>query len=625
MKTKRRITSRLLLCLALILCLISSIGASSVQSSYGEVKVEDLRIVVGDGTHINGQVYIPKKASAENPAPLIVVSHGSYNNMDMQDLNMIELSRRGFVVISSDAYNHGSSSRTPADVMGLFPAKNMYQLIDYALASYNFIDKEKVAVSGHSMGGIISNYTVQHYFEQEARGEGPNPIAAVLDVGYDPQYTAYTFEGVEGEIPLTVDWGVICAKYDEWFFKGDTGNPALYLQSANANTFINQLEGVNLEGAVENRKIYTGTIGGEEYIRAIYQNTEIHPMNHFSTDAAAAAVEFFYEALGVPGGYEKIDPYDQIWQRKEAFNFVGLIGIFLFLFPFASLVMDAVPFFSKLKAEKAMPMAPALADNNAKIRYWVTYAIGLVIPALLVMPVMLNWVGAGISVPAKVTPWFGEPNTNELAAWTCVVGLALLALFLIVHKLFNKDVKGIPACWGVKISLKNLGKTFLLALMTVGVAYVILFFSDLVFNTDYRVWMIAMRVFEVDKVLYAIAYFPAFLVFYLVNAMLTEGSNQVAGRSRWLATLLTCISNIAGIGTLIFIQYYVLITQGVLTYNSMRIVNLFPLLVLIPAATIISRRFYKKTGSIYAGAMVMSMLYTMMTVANTMTMASILG
>ena len=625
MKTKRRITSRVLLCLALILCLISSIGASSVQSSYGEVKVEDFRIVVGDGTHINGQIYIPKKASSENKVPLIVVSHGSYNNMDMQDLNMIELSRRGFAVISSDAYNHGSSSRTKADVMGLFPAKNMYQLIDHALASYTFIDKEKVAVSGHSMGGIITNYTVQHYFEQEARGLGPNPIAAALDVGYDPQYTPYTFEGVEGEIPLTLDWGVICAKYDEWFFKGDTGNPALYLESTNANSFINQLEGVNLEGPVENRKIYTGAINGEEYIRAIYQNTEIHPMNHFSTDAAAAAAEFFYTALGVPGGYEMIDPYDQIWQRKEAFNLLGLIGIFLFLFPFASLVMDAVPFFGKLKANQAPACAPALKDNAAKIRYWAAYAVSLVIPALLVMPVMLSWVGKGISVPANVTPWFGEPNTNELAAWTAIVGVVLLALFLIVNKLFNKNEKGVPSYWGVKISLLNLWKTLLLAVLTVGTAYVILFASDLLFNTDYRIWMIAMRVFEVDKVLYAIAYFPAFLIFYLVNSLLTEGSNQMEGRPQWLGTLLTCISNIAGIGTLIFIQYAVLISQGVLTYNSMRIVNLFPLLVLIPAATIISRRFYKKTGSIYLGAMVMSMLYTLMTVANTMTMASVLG
>ena len=64
--------------------------------------------------------------------------------------------------------------------------------------------------------------------------------------------------------------------------------------------------------------------------------------------------------------------------------------------------------------------------------------------------------------------------------------------------------------------------------------------------------------------------------------------------------------------------------NGVFTFNSMRIVNLFPLLVLIPVGTIITRVFFKKTGSIYVGSFAISMLYTMMTVANTMVTATIL-
>ncbi len=38
-----------------------------------------------------------------------------------------------------------------------------------------------------------------------------------------------------------------------------------------------------------------------------------------------------------------------------------------------------------------------------------------------------------------------------------------------------------------------------------------------------------------------------------------------------------------------------------------------------------TRRFYKETGSIYAGSFAIAMLYTMMTVANTMFLASVLG
>lgn len=173
---------KILLCISLCLCLLSGIFASLIQSSFNTVKVEDFKVVVDDGRYVNGQIYIPKDASPENPLPLVVLSHGSYNNLEHQDQNMIELSRRGFVVISSDAYGHGSSSAVPT---GLDTA-NMRHIIDYACASYTFIDKSKIGVSGHSMGGQISSDTVQYYFQQAATGQGDNPVSAICTVGYDP-------------------------------------------------------------------------------------------------------------------------------------------------------------------------------------------------------------------------------------------------------------------------------------------------------------------------------------------------------------------------------------------------------------------------------------------------------
>ena len=254
--------TKVLLAVALCLCLVSSIFASLFQSSFNTVTVKDMNVVVAAGKSVNAQIYIPKNATPENKVPLIVVSHGSYNNLDHQDQNMIELSRRGFAVISLDEYNHGSSDMEVADA-SIFASQAMRQLIDYACASYTFIDTDKIGVAGHSMGGIISNATVAYYFAQEALGLGENKVSAVLDVGYDPQLEPYTVEGVEDPVDLTIDWGVICAKYDEWFFKGDTGNPADYLTSTNALTFVNQLDGVDVADKVENHKLYTGTIDGE--------------------------------------------------------------------------------------------------------------------------------------------------------------------------------------------------------------------------------------------------------------------------------------------------------------------------------------------------------------------------
>ena len=167
-------------------------------------------------------------------------------------------------------------------------------------------------------------------------------------------------------------------------------------------------------------------------------------------------------------------------------------------------------------------------------------------------------------------------------------------------------------------------KSVLLAALTVFTAYVILFTNDLIFNTDYRIWVIDMRVFNVQKLLYFVAYFPAWVVFYLVNSLLVYGGNRVVGRPEWRTLLISCIGKIAGIAVLIFIQYHGIIANGTFAFNSMRIVNLFPLVFLIPVGTIVSRRFFKETGNIYAGSLVIAFLYCMMTVANTMCLGTIL-
>lgn len=613
-------STKILLCVSLCLCLLSGIFASLFQSSFSTVKVEDFKVVVDDGRYVNGQIYIPKDASPENPLPLVVLSHGSYNNLEHQDQNMIELSRRGFVVISTDAYGHGSSSAVPS---GLDTA-NMRHIIDYACASYTFIDKSKIGVSGHSMGGQISSDTVQYYFQLAATGQGENPVSAICTVGYDPQYTPYEFEGVDTPVNPAINWGVIAAKYDEWFFTNETGDPRVYLSSESAKSFVNQLDGVDVTDAVENHRIYTGTIDGQEYVRVINQNSEIHPLNHFSKASCRDLINFFYEVFGTPAGHERIDANNQIWQWKELFNLVGLVGIFLFLFPFAAMLIHGTKFFGELAQAEPAP-APALSDGRKKARYWIVYAINAILPALLVVPVAYKLVGKESFVPFTFSKWFGEPNTNELAAWTLAVGLALLAVFLIAHLVSRGSEKGVPACWGVKVSGRVFWKSLLLALVTVFTAYVILFVNDMIFNTDFRIWVIDMRVFNVQKLLYFVAYVPAFAVFYLVNSLLVNGGNRVEGRPEWLTLLLSCIGNIAGIAVLIFIQYQGIISAGVFRFNSMRIVNLFPLIFLIPVGTIISRRFFKETGNIYTGSFTIAALYTMMTVANTMFLASVLA
>ena len=107
MKLSKRTYS--LLAAALVLILLGSILASVLNSSMGSVDVSRIRFDGGHG-ELSGLLYMPKDASADNPKPTIIVTHGYLNSAEMQDANAIELSRRGFVVLALDQYDHGHSA-----------------------------------------------------------------------------------------------------------------------------------------------------------------------------------------------------------------------------------------------------------------------------------------------------------------------------------------------------------------------------------------------------------------------------------------------------------------------------------------------------------------------------------
>lgn len=606
--------NRLWLIIALCCMVISIIGSSLIQTAGGKVEIRKLNLVISNDDTLYAQMYIPKDATADHKLPLVVLQHGSQHNLQMQDMNMVELARRGFIVISGDALGHGSS--TPRGMVNN-PALNFANvqiLIDYACANMDNIDTSKIGICGHSMGAAIILSTLQHYVEEGYKG-GENKIAAALEIGYDPAYEAWEFDGVDGPVYADSNWGVIAGKYDEYFFRQeDTNNdPAHILESQAALNFVRQAD-PSAQGPVEEGKYYTGQINGKTVSRVYYQNPEIHPQNVFSRNTSHDVIEFFYNTLGTPDGHENISPDNQVWLIKQLFNLLGLIGMLLFLFPFACWIMDAVPFFSSLRADKELPPAPALTTAKSKVIYWIFFCINMLLPAALAMPVMHNLIGKESFAPATANSWFGEGSTNEIAAWALISGACILIVFLINYFVFSKKDGATPETWGIKISVGNFFKSLLLAFITFLTVYLIVFVADFFFTTDFRFWLIAMRTFNANKVLYWIAYVPAFIIFYLVNNIMVNGGNRVDGRPDWVVTLVSCLANACGIVLLLAIQYIVYINTGAFTFNAMRTHNLFPFVVLVPAATIITRKYFKENGNIYLGAFTIGMIYTMMQV-----------
>ena len=100
---------RLLLAL-LGLILLATLIASRVQTSGGTVRVQGITLPTQNGQWVAADLFRPVSATAENPAPLVIVVPGFQRSREALANVAIELSRRGIVAISIDPYAQGRSS-----------------------------------------------------------------------------------------------------------------------------------------------------------------------------------------------------------------------------------------------------------------------------------------------------------------------------------------------------------------------------------------------------------------------------------------------------------------------------------------------------------------------------------
>ena len=192
------------LALSLVVMLVSAIVASAVQTAGGTVAVKDLQWETSSGRTLNALLFKPDTATADNQAPAIIVSHGWWNNREMQDANYVELARRGYVVMSIDMYGHGNSDPLPADELAV-NGTGMYDAVKL-IADLPYVDVDRIGVSGHSNGARAANWSVP--IDNEAEQQ---LIAAVLLVDNDPVYVDADFAYTN--ICGSRDVGVIAAQY----------------------------------------------------------------------------------------------------------------------------------------------------------------------------------------------------------------------------------------------------------------------------------------------------------------------------------------------------------------------------------------------------------------------------
>ena len=140
-------------CLTIIF--LSSFVASLVQSSFTKVEIELKELKTDNGQSLIYDLYKPKIANKDNKVPFVIVVPGFQRSKEALSNIAIELSRRGMAVALIDPYAQGMSSSSVSRIAATTQGYGMFALVDHAYdGNFPFVDTEKIASTGHSMGGL---------------------------------------------------------------------------------------------------------------------------------------------------------------------------------------------------------------------------------------------------------------------------------------------------------------------------------------------------------------------------------------------------------------------------------------------------------------------------------------
>lgn len=435
MSRDSKVKGWLLAGLGLILMLGGALAAHLVQTA-GGVTVSAIRIATGEGRALSAHLYRPQGATPQTPAPGVLAVHGYINSRETQSPFAIELARRGYVVLALDQSGHGYSD-PPAFAEGFGgPAALAH------LRSLDFVDRDRIGLEGHSMGG----WTVL-----AAASAAPEDYRAVALVGSStgPPFAA----------PGTTDWprntAVVFSKYDEF---------ARLMWGVDRAADVGRSEKLRtLFGAGE------PVAAGRDYgsvdlgtARRLTIPVATHPGDHLSTGAVGDVLDWFDTVIGAPSPRPRSD---QIWWVKELSTGAGLIGAVLFLMgAFAGLL--SLPAFAAARAEGRGGAGRTGAG-------WVAALLATAaVPAIAYYP--LTAIG-GLFPETPLTP---QAVTNQVFTWSLAPALLALVSVLVFRRRGGEG---------------GLAAKLVLALAPVGLLYAATAAAGLAFNTDFRFWVVALK------------------------------------------------------------------------------------------------------------------------------------
>lgn len=595
-------------CLAVVV--VASFLASLIQSSGGRVQVLEIKIPTQNGQWVVADLFRPRSATAERPAPLVIVVPGFQRSKETQANISLELARRGIVVIAIDPYAQGGSSSSLAQRSATDEGYGMFAVVDYVAdtRNLNYVDKSRIGVTGHSAGG---NAALQgaSYFGREAQKAGrPSKIHSIFVSGYVLTLTERTLRPVGSNI------GISYALYDEGAYRNELKNGDMRRAPEALRVVRSGLgaAGTELE-EVEIGRVYGEA--GKRTLRVVHNERITHPFQPYSIGATANQLDYFIRVFGLEGG---LGAHDQVWYWKEVLGLAALIAAFAMLVPLARLLVTGVPYFQSVV--HPLPAAQPRPRGRGRILYWTLFATGALIACFTYIPMTELSQKLFTAASEREQTWFfPQRMNNAVMLWAVLNSIVGYLLFFLSYRFFGRAHGIRSEMWGAAIRAAELRRTAVLAVTVAGASFLLLFAVYYFFHVDYRFLFFGVRVFQPGILVLLLVYAPPFFLFFLSNSLRVNGAMRVEGDPEWKSLLLAGVANSLGLLFILATQYVVFAATGTVRWTEgwLYINLLFAVVPIMFFLPYFNRAFFRLTGRIYLGPMTTCLVFITILLSNT--------
>ncbi len=614
-------------------------------------------------------VYKPKTASPTNMLPVVFVLPGFTRTKATMSQYAIELTRRGAVVFTIDPGSQGATtyggyqynSETGEYVLDANGNKiqNSYSvarsgmgyLMQYVynnIDAFDYIDRDRIGIAGHSAGGgdaakLTADFAGTTY--------DASIVKALYISGYIKTSAANVFYQFRCNAALSY------AKYDEGSFRYQDENQAYEVI---AKRFINE---VNSKTASANGK-FDNFIEDQDYgdmesgtYRIIHHEDINHCFEMYDGVSIANTVSFFRRTLGID---TTIADNSQVWFGQELSNGLALAAAFALIIALAFLAVEYIPFMKslavsgqrRLDAERDIREAytsnlyiRSTTDNERKYRsfgkrllFWLPTILTAIIACLDYVPLARLSMDLFPDAAGNVyTYFFPARMMNAVFMWAVVngaIGLIVWVLTTVCENVYYKiyaSATGTPdrSDWsklkGLAVNPLDLAKSLGLAVVLFLVFYGLLQLMYMTTHQDWRFMLISASPLNMRFVVTWLIYLAGFYVFYLSNSIRVNLGIAREGYKEWQVLLIGGLANSLGLVFIIIINYVVYFKTGTVFYGYYSptdasemwlyinmVFGLIPMMFILP---IFNRLIYKKTGNVYAGALLWCMIFIMMSLS----------